>query len=87
VTKPGARLEIADGRNKVQLGQATGAGSHGIPVDTGVVSCFRIASPLPCQSAGCGAAASGRGADRDGASLIVARLKRQCSVHRVLSAS
>ncbi len=87
VAEPGTRLQLADGRNKVHLGQATGPGGHSIPVETGVVSCFRIASPLPCQSAGCGAAGAGRGADRDRASLVVAAAQRQCSVHRVLSAS
>lgn len=85
VAEPGARLELADGRNKVQLGQATGASSHSIPVETGVVACIGIAECL--SGAALGAAASGRGADRDGASLVVARLKRQCSVHRLLSAS
>ncbi len=84
VAEPGARLQVADGRNEVQLGQATGAGSHSIPVETGVVACIGIAECL--GGAALWAATSGRGADRDGTSLVVARLKRQCSVHRLLSA-
>jgi len=77
-----ARFQAADGRNEVHLGQATGASGHGIPVETGVVACLRIASPLPCQGAGWGTAGAGRGADRDRASLVVAAAQRQCSVHR-----
>ena len=85
VTEPGARLQVADGRNEVHLGQATGAGGHGIPVEAGVVSRIGVAKGL--GGAALGAAATGRGAHRDGASLVVARLESQCSVHRVLSAS
>jgi len=87
VAKPGARLQVADGRNEVQLGQATGAGGHSIPVEPRVVAGLRVASPLPRQSAtGC-AAGAGRGAHRDRAGLVVAATQRQCSVHRVLGAS
>ena len=85
VAEPGARLQVADGRNEVHLGQATGAGGHGIPVEAGVVSRIGVAKGL--GGAALGAAATGRGAHRDGASLVVARLESQCSVHRVLSAS
>ena len=87
VAEPGARLELADGRNKVQLGQATGAGGHGIPMHAGVVSGIGIATPSPRQWAGRGAAVTCRGADRDGAGLVVAAAQSQCSVHRLLSAS
>ena len=87
VTEPGARLQVADGRNEVHLGQATDAGGHGIPVEPRVVASLRVASPLPCQSAGSGAAGAGRGADSDRAGLVVAAAQRKCSVHRVLSAS
>ena len=87
VAEPGARLELPDGRNEVHLGQATGAGGHSIPVQAGVIASLRVASPLPCQSAGWGTAGAGRGADRDRAGLVVAAAQRQCSVHRVLSAS
>ena len=82
VAEPGARLQVADGRNEVQLGQATGAGGHSIPVEAGVVACLGVAAPSPRQWAGRGAAVARRGADRDGPRLVVARLKGQCSVHR-----
>ncbi len=64
-----ARFQVADGRNEVQLGQATGAGGHGIPVETGEVASVRVASAITCQWAGSGAAVACRGADRDVAGL------------------
>jgi len=86
VAEPGARLELPDGRNEVQLGQATDAGGHGIPVEARVIAGIRVASSRPRQWAGGWAAVTAGGADRDFAGLAVAGLGCKCRVHRVLSA-
>jgi len=86
VAEAGARLQVADGRDKVNLWQAPSPGRNGIPMHPCVVTGFRIATPFPCQGTGWGTAGAGRCADRDRASLVVAAAQRKCSVHRLLSA-
>ena len=74
VAKPGADLNLGHGRNEIQNRQTTGAGCHSIPVHACVIASLGIASPGTGQCTSWGATRPSCGANRHGASLIVAAL-------------